>query len=93
MRHAQVTTPAAEHGAEVLRAKGKAGGGKAESSVSEPRLDWACNMGKPRGEVSPTETGIGPSIRRRAVCATSLVAASIPVASYCGPVDRRRWAR
>jgi hypothetical protein len=32
--------------AAVLRAKGKASGGKAESSVSEPRLDWACRLGK-----------------------------------------------
>ena len=39
MRPAQVTTLAAERGAVVRRAKGKAGGGKVESSVSERYLD------------------------------------------------------
>lgn len=62
MRPARVTTPAAERGAVVLRAKGKAGGGKGESSASERPLDWAGRMGKRAEAVILTRVELAQAI-------------------------------
>src|SRR4051812_15552410 len=90
MRPAQVTTPAAERGDRVLRAKGKAGGGKAESSGSERRLDGRAEWENTRA--SPDYRPVGMN-EHSSVAASELAAVPFgheaTLDSSCAPLERK----